>query len=81
MYIYIYVQAICYAHCSSSSLSTPVLPCCGSFMTTYITFHALCLLSTLGSLVPAMCNRTLGAQVHELSQSHCGYNREGTLFS
>ena len=28
-----------------------------------------------------MCNRTSCAQVHELSQSHCGDNREGTLFS
>ena len=25
-------------------------------------------------------NRTLCAQVHELPQSHCGDNREGTLF-
>ena len=29
-----------------------------------------------------MChNRTSCAQVHELPQSHCGDNREGTLFS
>ena len=34
-----------------------------------------------GSLEPAMCNRTLRVQVHELPQSHCGDNREGTLFS
>ena len=27
------------------------------------------------------CNRTSCAQVHELPQSHCGDNREGTLFS
>ena len=33
------------------------------------------------SLVPAMCNHTSCAQVHELRQSHCGDNREGTLFS
>ena len=26
-------------------------------------------------------NRTSRAQVHELPQSHCGDNREGTLFS
>ena len=32
-------------------------------------------------LVPAMWNRTSCAQVHELPQSHCGDNREGTLFS
>ena len=28
-----------------------------------------------------MMNRTSCAQVHELPQSHCGDNREGTLFS
>ena len=27
------------------------------------------------------CNRTSCAQVHELPQSHCGDNRDGTLFS
>ena len=37
------------------------------------------LLSTLFSLVPAMCNRTSCAQVHELPQTHCGGNQEGTL--
>ena len=34
-----------------------------------------------GSLVPAICNCTSCAQVHELPQSHCGDNREDTLFS
>ena len=34
-----------------------------------------------GSLVPAMCNRPSCAQVHELTQSHCGDNWEATLFS
>ena len=33
------------------------------------------------SLVPAMCNRTSCAQVHELPQSHCGDNREVTLLT
>ena len=33
-----------------------------------------------GSLVTAMCNRASCSQVHELPQSHCGDNREGTLF-
>ena len=28
-----------------------------------------------------LMNRTSCAQVHELPQSHCGDNREGTLFS
>ena len=41
----------------------------------------LCLLNTLGSLVLAMCNRTSSAQMHELPQSRCGDNREGTFFS
>ena len=27
------------------------------------------------------CDRTSCAKVHELPQSHCGDNREGTLFS
>ena len=31
-------------------------------------------------LLLAMCNRTSCPQVHELPQSHCGDNREGTLF-
>ena len=29
---------------------------------------------------PTMCNRTSCAQVQELPQSHCGDNREGTLY-
>ena len=34
----------------------------------------------LGHMMYIM-NRTSCAQVHELPQSHCGDNREGTLFS
>ena len=34
-----------------------------------------------GSLLPAMFNCASCAQVHELPQSHCGDNWEGTLFS
>ena len=35
----------------------------------------------MGTLVPAMCNRTLYAQVHELQWGHwrISNNREGTL--
>ena len=33
-----------------------------------------------GSLVPAKFNRTSCGQVHELSQSHCRGNLEGTFF-
>ena len=49
----------------------------------YIYIYALCLAcwALFGSLVPALCDRTSCAQVHELLQSHCGDNREGTLFS
>ena len=44
---------------------------------------ALCLAgwALFGSLVPAMCNSTSCAQVHELPQNYCGDNWEGTLFS
>ena len=35
----------------------------------------------LGHLGTWALNRTSCAQVHELPQSHCGDNREGTLFS
>ena len=34
-----------------------------------------------GSLIPAIRNHTSCAQVHELPQSDCGDNWEGTLFS
>ena len=34
----------------------------------------------IGSLVPAMGNRTSSAQVHELPQSHFGNKQDGTLF-
>ena len=46
-------------------------------------YYAFCLAcrALFGSLVPAMCNRTSCAQVHELPQSHCGDNQEDTLFS
>ena len=33
------------------------------------------------SLVPAVCNNTSGAQVHDSPQTHCGDNQEGALFS
>ena len=46
-------------------------------------YYALCLAcwAFFGLLVQAMCNRTSCAQVHESPQSHCGDNREDTLFS
>ena len=34
-----------------------------------------------GFIMCPSVNRTSCAQVHELPQSHCGGNREGTLFS
>ena len=45
----------------------------------YAPCFACCAL--FGSLVPAMCNCMSCVQVHELLQSHCGDNQEGTLFS
>ena len=46
-------------------------------------YYAPCLVcwALFGSLVPAMCNHTSCAQVHELPRGHCGDNWEGTLFS
>ena len=46
-------------------------------------YYATCLvcLALFASLVPAICNHKSCAQVYELPQSHCGNNREGTLFS
>ena len=35
----------------------------------------------IGSLVPAVCNRTSCAQVYEFPQRYCGDNREDILFS
>ena len=47
----------------------------------YIYAPCLACRAVFGSLVPATCNGKLCAQVHELLQSHCRDNREGTLFS
>ena len=52
--------------------------CRGLLLTLYITLLALLVEQ---SLVPAMCNRTSCAQVHELPQTHCGDNLEVILFS
>ena len=56
---------------------------CVSWITYDHLYYAHCLAcwALLGSLVPAMCNRTSCAQVHELTQSHCSDKREDTLFS
>ena len=35
----------------------------------------------IGSLVPAMGNRTSSSQVHELPQGHFDNKQDGTLFS
>ena len=37
--------------------------------------------SSCAQVYPTVPNRTSCAQVHELPQSHCGDNWEGTLFS
>ena len=52
-----------------------------SFIIYAILYDAPCLLSPVGSLVPAMCNRTSCGQVHELPQNRCGDSWDSTLFS
>ena len=47
----------------------------------FVATHALGHNLTLKRVSCASCNRTSCAQMHELPQSHCGDNREGTLFS
>ena len=56
---------------------------CVSWITYDHLYYAPCSAcwALLGLLVPAMCNLTSCAQAHELPQSHCGDNREGTMFS
>ena len=51
---------------------------CNAIMTTLNYAPCLACNALFGSLLPAMCNHKSCAQVHELSQSHCGDNREGT---
>ena len=56
--------------------------CHGSFVTNYINAPCLACWALFRLLSPAMCNHILCAQVvHELPQSRCGDNREGTVFS
>ena len=56
---------------------------CVSWVTSDKFYYHPCLncWALFGSLVPAMCNRTSCAQLHELPWSHLriGNNREGTL--
>ena len=56
---------------------------CVSWITYNHLYYAPCLAcwALFGSLVPAMCNRTSCAQLHEFPQSHCGDKREGTFSS
>ena len=62
-------------------------PChfCGIWALCVITYYHLhyapCLAccAFFGSLVPAMCNRTWSAQVHEISESQCDDSQEFTL--
>ena len=94
IYIYIYTYAIMKTMCPpgyhhNGFVATHALLllwdlnalCIVDHLWLIILCSLLNLLSTFGSLVLAMCNRTSCAQVHELSQSHCGINRKGTLFS
>ena len=56
---------------------------CVSWITYDHLYYTNCLAcwALFGLLVPAVCDRTSCAQVHELPQSHCGDNRGGTLCS
>ena len=86
IYIYIYIYICYHENNVPSRLSSQWL--CGNSCTWANDVLNQRVLNNLskehnisGSLVPAMCNRTSCAQVHELPQSDCGDNREGTLFS
>ena len=65
MWVVISIHDTQSAQISQNALYAPCLACWAFF----------------GSLIPAMCNRISCAQVHELPQSYCGDNQEGTLFS
>ena len=68
------------AHCPDDYIYiTPIL-LLWDLRTLYVVDH-LWLEHSLISLMPATCNRISRAQVHELPQSYCGDNQEGTLFS
>ena len=56
---------------------------CVSWITYDNLYYAPCLAcwALFGSLLPAMYDRASCTQVHRLPQSHCGDNRESTLFS
>ena len=69
IYIYICIYIYIYIKTKNETMKTMNVP------------SRLCTWYTFGLLVPAMCNSTSYAQAHELPQSHCGDNREGTLFS
>ena len=67
MYIYIYIHI----YVIMKTMCPP-----GYHHNGFVATHAL------GHMMHGyMINRTSCAQVHELPQSHCGDNREGTLFS
>ena len=65
IYIYIYIY-ILYIHVIMKTMCRP-----GYHHNGFVATHAL----------GHMMYRTSCAQVHELPQSHCGDNRDGTLFS
>ena len=57
-----------------------------SFVTTHVRKHMMYGDTLLVSMNQRVLNEpnkecNISAEVHELSQSHCGDNREGTLFS
>ena len=64
--MYIYIYIYIYIYVIMKTMCPP-----GYHHNGFVATHAL----------GHMMNRTSCAQVHELPQSHCGDNREGTLFS
>ena len=67
MHIYVRIYNICiYAYTCNHENNAPL----------WLSPQWLC-----GNSCTSAHDRTSYAQVHELPQSHCGHNREGTLFS
>ena len=66
--IYIYIYIYTYIHIFIYTYIS------GYYPNGFVATHAL------GHMMYG-CNRTLCAQVHELPQSHCAHNQEGTFFS
>ena len=71
MYVYIYYI---YIYCHENNVPSQLSP-------QWLYGNSCTLAHDVWLNMMNMMNRTSCAQVHELPQSHCGDNREGTLFS